>query len=95
MECIAKCGKCCKAPLVNTIKFSMEDLDRWRREGRKDILEIVDDWARHKETCPFLKDNKCSIQETKPETCIKYLCTNGRVVQQHEGKKAYAWAFKI
>ena len=35
-----RCGKCC---LANVLSFVTDrDLDRWKREGRKDILHIVE-----------------------------------------------------
>ncbi len=39
MECI-RCGRCCLADFAAYVKD--EDIDRWRRQGRKDILHILE-----------------------------------------------------
>lgn len=38
-EC-QQCGECCKK-YAGTLKASVEDIERWKREGREDILEYV------------------------------------------------------
>ena len=35
-----RCGKCCLLPILELI--GDDDLDRWRQEGRDDILHIVE-----------------------------------------------------
>ena len=62
------------------------DLDRWRREGREDLLQRVNRlgwiWVdpvtkQLEESCPFIvkiSDEKsvCAIQDTKPDICRDY-----------------------
>lgn len=83
-EC-TRCGKCC---LKYDISPSGEDVKRWIREKRWDILEHVmilgdddDPWGDivgPTSRCPFLrKDNgkntyKCRIHETRPQVCRDY-----------------------
>ena len=83
-----KCGKCCEV-YRGTLEANNNDIKRWRKEGRDDILERVlfmsgedewgDLWACDDGSdfgrCPFLnKDNTCAIQDTKPEVCANYTC---------------------
>lgn len=62
-----RCGRCCLADMPACA--SDEDIDRWRRQGRDDILHVMDTmaavWAgdhfvsshngRYIHTCPFLE----------------------------------------
>ncbi len=62
-----RCGKCCLADMIAYTE--QEDIDRWKREGRKDILHIIENehaiWVgdhlissedgRYIHGCPFLK----------------------------------------
>jgi len=66
-EC-KRCGKCC-VKFTGTLSATKEDILRWRKEGRDDIIAYVyfmgDDWGDlffHPETggeihdrCPFLR----------------------------------------
>ncbi|MFX0206246.1 MAG: tetratricopeptide repeat protein [Candidatus Hodarchaeota archaeon] len=83
-----RCGKCCKrtkwATDIDT-RLVWEDIERWRREGREDILQYVyvfEDLGgdifdktnfRRLSKCPFFKKkgkiSSCSIHETKPLCC--------------------------
>ena len=80
------CGICCDL-YGATIKASKEDLSRWKKEGRSEILSTVDGednslWCDGKtgeklDYCPWLvRDGEerahCSIHETKPATCREY-----------------------
>lgn len=86
-ECI-RCGTCCKETnWVSNIELRIpwEDIQRWRREGRTDILEKVYVYEglggdlfdkktfRRFSKCPFLKKKgkiySCSIHKTKPLGC--------------------------
>jgi len=64
-----RCGRCC---LANVLSFVNDaDLERWRMEGRDDILHVIENWhpvwagdhlissetGRYLHTCPFLKFN--------------------------------------
>ncbi|MCK4313641.1 YkgJ family cysteine cluster protein [Candidatus Bathyarchaeota archaeon] len=87
VEC-EKCGRCCRNTkwTVNlNSRLVREDIERWRREGRQDILQYVlvfeglggdllDLNRMFLSTCPFLKKGKdrkymCSIHGTKPFAC--------------------------
>ena len=78
------CGECCKS-FGWHLNASKTDLDRWRREGREDLLSSVNrlGWiwmdpqtGEPLETCPFLVRDEtkglCSIHETKPAMCRDY-----------------------
>lgn len=88
LECV-RCGRCC-LKYGNTLQASDEDVARWKKEGREDILAWVgpfgDLWinnSSHKEAsrCPWLrklpgkKQYLCRIHETKPEICATYPVT--------------------
>jgi len=77
MEC-KHCGACCE---VNTHIISKSDIKRWKAEGREDILKHVKfikfsfggttsvNTERLKEDkCPFHNENRCLIEDTKPDT---------------------------
>ena len=84
----SSCGKCCKRTKWTTnidSRLVWEDIERWRKEGRDDILKYVyvfdglgGDFFDKKtfkrfSKCPFLKKEgkiySCSIHETKPRVC--------------------------
>lgn len=81
----ACCGECCEA-FGEHLHASKADLERWRREGREDLLSRVNrlDWIwvdpvtkKTLQRCPFivrLNDEKsiCGIQDTKPDICRAY-----------------------
>ena len=93
-NCI-RCGVCCRY-LGLSISIPPGDVERWRNEGRKDIINrlgpertdgfyegwiVNGEWATK---CPFLKQDKCSIHKTKPTPCAEYpnggLCLTRRGV---------------
>lgn len=71
------CGVCCEL-YGHTVTSSEEDLDRWRAEGREEILT----WAltppeERLDGCPFLErddagEGICGIHTTKPKMCRAY-----------------------
>lgn len=75
------CGKCCtNEDFMERIGISAPDTDRWKSEGRNDILakvSIYSGWV-DPGPCPFLADADakgrriCSIHETRPLTCREY-----------------------
>jgi len=79
------CGDCC-ASFGGHLHVSRCDLERWRREGREDLLRMVNhlgwiwvdpDTGRRLEDCPFLtrtgpQTRICAIHETKPDICRDY-----------------------
>lgn len=80
MKPCTQCGRCCTNPdFMERLGISDEDMDRWRREGRQDILAKVSKergW-RDAKPCAFLLDvgngvHTCSIYQTRPETCREY-----------------------
>ena len=86
-EVCIRCGKCC-AELCATFGATNEDIKRWKKEGRNDILELIDDFtqdvwittegAEAYGRCPWLRkvNNQniysCRLQKTKPEVCRQY-----------------------
>lgn len=89
-EC-TQCGWCC-VDLLNTFDASLEDIIRWKKEARDDILSYVGidgilfidlETSEHVPLfCPFIKfDNEkriatCQIHYTKPDVCIDFSCWN-------------------
>lgn len=81
----AKCPpeKCC----TRFLWVSKDDVDRWEKEGRSDILEhirqrVIDGRTIYEvrspgKSCVFLKEGWCSIHETKPIVCRNFLCLKG------------------
>ena len=84
VKCLC-CGECCEA-FGGHLNASKTDLERWRNQGRDDLLDRVNRlgwiWVepqskRLEQSCPFLdrQDGKtaiCGIQETKPAMCRDY-----------------------
>ena len=75
-----RCGLCCQAHVA--LLAHPEDIQRWRREGRSDILRVVE--AETQETdgmgdsamvapCPYLERLEgewgCAIYATRPLAC--------------------------
>lgn len=81
----ACCGSCCEY-FGGHLHASDHDMERWRREGREDLLCRVNRlgwiWVDPEtkellERCPFIariseQQSICSIQETKPDICRAY-----------------------
>ena len=75
-DCLS-CGICCDL-FSHTVVPDETDLERWRSEGRGDILS----WGKaqadsEREPCPFLKregmtSGICAINQTKPAMCRAY-----------------------
>lgn len=79
------CGVCCEV-YAGTLTASPADLERWRAEGRADLLALVGEggaiWVdpatgQRPERCPFLRRTGpeaalCGIHSTKPELCRAY-----------------------
>jgi len=84
-RCI-QCGHCCLELDAHNTSAQEEDVVRWKKEGRWDILEYVvagDLWIsprtnRDVNRCPWLRKlpNKnryiCRIHDTKPKHCREY-----------------------
>ncbi|MDD2366819.1 MAG: YkgJ family cysteine cluster protein [Desulfuromonadaceae bacterium] len=83
--CCLCCGDCCEA-FGGHLHASENDKERWRREGREDLLARINrlDWIwvdpetkQPLERCPFITsipENRkiCAIQDTKPDICRDY-----------------------
>lgn len=79
------CGACCEH-FGGHLRASKPDLERWRAEGRDDLLSRVNrlGWlwvdpasGAPLERCPFLEridpeSARCAIHHTKPEMCRAY-----------------------
>ncbi len=79
------CGLCCEL-FGGTLRANDADLERWRREGRDDLLRLVSpvgriwidpDRGRPLDRCPFLTPAepagaRCAIHDTKPGICRAY-----------------------
>lgn len=79
------CGTCCEL-FGGHLRACRTDLDRWRAEGRDDLLRRTSPlgrlWldpatGRTVARCPFLARDgpdaaRCAIHETKPEICRAY-----------------------
>ena len=79
------CGDCCES-FGGHLNASKWDLERWRNQGREDLLVRVNrlGWiwtdgqtGQMVDRCPFIErvDERtaiCSIQETKPDICRAY-----------------------
>lgn len=79
------CGVCCEV-YAGHLRAAAEDLERWRAEGRTDLLSRVGDagviWCdpstgAHLEACPHLvpapdDGSRCAIHATKPALCRAY-----------------------
>ena len=39
-----RCGKCCQGSIVGSLQAMVDDIKRWRDEGREDILLYVDQY---------------------------------------------------
>ncbi|MCF7872477.1 YkgJ family cysteine cluster protein [Candidatus Woesearchaeota archaeon] len=73
------CHKCCKN---NKILIYQEDVDRWKKEGRYDIILCLERWAifgvflihkKDKEECIFLDEEiGCTIHKTRPKICREF-----------------------
>ncbi len=79
LEC-KRCGQCCQAHIA--LLAHAEDRQRWREEGREDILAVVDAEATQTDgmgdsalagPCPFLQRAgavcACAIYPTRPAVC--------------------------
>ena len=93
-----RCGGCCQAHMG--ILASHRDILRWQREGREDILCLIEDeetlFGRnglgdgdYLDCCPFLVVERdhfaCAIYETRPHTCRNFQPGSPKCAQVTEG----------
>jgi uncharacterized protein len=86
------CGKCCTNPsFMGTLTATVDDVKRWRREGRRDILRFEDggdlwvdrETGDERSRCPFVRKVRgqnrylCTIYETRPQVCRDYVPWSG------------------
>ncbi|HNY64940.1 MAG TPA: YkgJ family cysteine cluster protein [Deltaproteobacteria bacterium] len=70
-EC-ARCGKCCLADMIAYV--TPDDMERWVREDRKDILHIIEN-----EQAVWLGDHFISCRTGRPIHGCPFLEMEGRV----------------
>jgi Fe-S-cluster containining protein len=77
-EC-TQCGKCCKWEGV--VNLTPEDIERLAKHEGVEKSEYIEKYTNggkilkdkdDSKECVYLKDNKCSVWEKKPEQCDKY-----------------------
>jgi uncharacterized protein len=80
IDCTA-CANCCRQVKPS---FSEEDVDRLARRFEMERRQFIEEylapaedrsekrWETHTLPCPFLKDNRCSIYEDRPDDCRGY-----------------------
>ncbi len=92
-----RCGTCCMADMIGDA--DAEDLARWKREGRDDILRVHRDalWVGDHflsattgmtiHDCPFLDFREgfffCTIYETRPRVCRDFEPGSSAICPQH------------
>ncbi len=79
------CGKCCKLFLINLSQKEyrskeyqtmfqeygfIDDFSKARKCGANFLAKNID------ESCIYLKDNKCSIHQSRPQVCRHFFCTS-------------------
>jgi Fe-S-cluster containining protein len=70
---------------MGSLFATVEDVERWEREGRTDILRFermgdlwIDEKGDERERCPFVRKNpgskrhRCTIYDTRPQVCRDY-----------------------
>lgn len=81
----ACCGRCCES-FGGHLNASQRDIERWKSEGRDDLLARVNHlgwiWVdprtgRLEDPCPFIEKSAdncglCLIHDTKPDICRDY-----------------------
>ena len=77
-----QCGSCRKCCINTRIKICQEDIDRWKKEQRYDIILCLENYfgfgvflihKKNSEECIFLDNKKgCTIHSTRPILCRKF-----------------------
>jgi Fe-S-cluster containining protein len=65
VNCIG-CGKCCNKHWLVKLTTNQE-----KQQFAEHIVFGEFMWT---DLCPYLKDNKCTIQNNKPRKCSEYFC---------------------
>lgn len=83
------CQNCCQGTIV---RVRNEDIQRWRRQGRYDIILCLESWMgsdaflihkKDKEECIFLTTKGCEIYETRPQVCKEFPKTIAHAAKHH------------
>ncbi len=82
MEILDICRPCRKCCIWSDIRLTSEDIERWKKEERLDILLAINPLIgesrqlikkEHNNECIFLsEDGSCRIHETKPYICRRF-----------------------
>jgi Fe-S-cluster containining protein len=87
------CGACCRNADDGRVPVSVEDLVRWRRSGREDLVDCVVDGhfgergmpARAGGACRYLgtpgAPNDCAIYPERPRACAKFAVGSGQCLE--------------
>jgi len=82
MKC-GECGVCCRLFMIN---LTEEEYKSGRYRTLFEEFDIVDDFEEAElcaaniirqnddESCIYLKDNKCSIHDKRPQSCRNFFC---------------------
>ena len=78
-----KCGICCKLFLIN---LTEEEYKSGKYKTQFEMFGLIDDFTEAEncganiieqnsdKSCIYLKANKCSIHEARPESCREFFC---------------------
>lgn len=76
------CSSCAECCIGTDIRLTSEDIERWKKENRLDILLSIGSLMgesrqlikkKNSNDCIFLQeDNSCKIHDTKPEICKRF-----------------------
>ena len=70
------CGDCCTTVKSLSVVAEQDDINRWGRDGRADIIARL--MGIGSDGCPMLINGKCSIHDTKPNKCRASMPCNTR-----------------
>jgi Fe-S-cluster containining protein len=97
LDCLT-CGACCNTQRPGTIWVIEEDVERWRAEGRDDILEHLEP-GHFEQLSLCMPDGKCvhhgtgegphhcAIYPTRPKTCRDFAvgCPACHIARREKG----------
>lgn len=79
----SRCRKCCKKLAATFTGEELESAAKKQNYPLKDFIKIyfekdpIDNtYHTKRKPCPFLKNNKCILEENKPKSCTEYPYTN-------------------
>jgi len=77
MKKCKQCGDCCKNLILPLTQYANDDVKKWLEYHG---VEVIDKnpftYIKIPLKCSKLVNNKCSIYDTRPETCREYFCEN-------------------